>query len=478
MHATNPMGTDFTYTFSVFAAGVDFSTLPEAVLVAAERNIYDTLSCSIAGVTASGVVELDALVRDWGGKPEATVLWSSVQVPAPQAAWVNGVMSHARDYDDTHDAAILHAGVSVVPAALAAAEIAGRPIRGQEFLAAVAVGLEFMCRIGMATRIGIIESGFIYSSLFGYFGATAAAAHVLRFTPDEMVNAIGIAFSQAAGTHQVTRDAALTKRMQPAFAARAALTSVAMARSGIRGAQRSIEGVDGLSRIYLQSKLDPEALRGGLGTHFHMVDLAYKPYPCCRFNHTPIDAALQLRGDPSFDWRTLTKITVGTNRQAWEAVGTPLDMRRAPTTVVQAQFSSPYTVACALVNGRVGLADFVPEALGRPDVLRIAALVEPVVDADIEAGWSRNVGPARIEAVAAGTQYAARADHAKGSREHPMTNEEVRSKLEDCLRIGGFDTRLVNRFDTFCSHIRDSHDIAADLHALMPSFCAAETLVP
>src|SRR3546814_11394226 len=93
----------------------------------------------------------------------------------------------------------------------------------------------------MATGIGIIESGFIYSGLFGHFAATAAAARVLRLSPEETVNAMGIAYSQAGGTHQVTRDGAMTKRMQPGLGARSALPSIAMSRAGIRGATNIFE---------------------------------------------------------------------------------------------------------------------------------------------------------------------------------------------------------------------------------------------
>src|SRR3546814_17837741 len=131
-----------------------------------------------------------------------------------------------------------------------------------------------------STGIGIIESGFIYSGLFGHFAATAAAARVLRLSPEETVNAMGIAYSQAGGTHQVTRDGAMTKRMQPGFGARSALLSIAMSRAGIRGAQNIFEGADGLGRTYLRSTLDSAALRDGLGQRFHMAALSYKPYPC------------------------------------------------------------------------------------------------------------------------------------------------------------------------------------------------------
>ena len=166
---------EFAATFSAFAASLTADQLPAEVLAATRLNLRDTLACATAGLSAPGVGEVLDLVRSWGGAPQAGIWCTGERVPAPHAAWVNGVMAHARDYDDTHDAAVLHAGVSVIPAALAAAELRGG-CSGAELVAGIAVGLELACRLGLATRIGIIESGFIYSSLFGYFGATAAAA--------------------------------------------------------------------------------------------------------------------------------------------------------------------------------------------------------------------------------------------------------------------------------------------------------------
>lgn len=462
-------GTDFAQVFSDFAANLSFSDLPESVVKAAEVNIYDTLACSIAGKTAPGVIELEGLVNHWGGIPEATVLWSKDRLPAPAAAWLNGVMAHARDYDDTHDKAILHAGVSVIPAALAAVEMAEEAVTGEEFLVAVVAGLEFMSRIGVATQIGLIESGFIYSSLLGYFGATVAAAKVLKFSPQQMVNAIGIAFTQAAGTHQVTRDAAMTKRMQPGFAARAAVTSVAMSKAGIRGAQRSIEGQDGLSRIYLQSSIDSEILREGLGLHYHMSDLAYKPYPCCRFNHPAIDAALKVHGQAGFDWRKVSKVEIGTNHQAWQAVGTPLEVRQAPETIVQAQFSICYTVACGLVKGQVGLFDFSDEGLKQEAVQALAKKVVPYVDDEIEAGWSRNVPAARLKVFCEDGEYQAWIEHAKGSPEEPMTSEDMRVKLSGCLETGGFSEEMVGDFEAFTENLTSSDNIKHSLEKLVSS---------
>ncbi len=463
-HADTPTkDPDFTEVYARFSTSLDASEVPKSVIDATRINIYDTLACSIAGFQAPGVQEVLDIVREWGGKAEAEVLWSGLSVPAPNAAWINGIMAHACDYDDTHDKAILHAGISVLPAAIAAAGIAGRPVSGKEFYVAVVSGLELICRIGMATKIGLIQAGFIYSALFSYFGATAAAARILRLSREDTINALGIAYTQASGTHQVTRDGAITKRMQPGFGARAALTAVAMARKGIRGAQNVFEGIDGLGRTYLQSQLDSAVLREGLGERWHLVDLAYKPYPCCRMNHCPIDAALLVREQPGFDWTRVGEIRAYLNSQGNQAVGQHL----AAKTVVQAQFSVRYNVACALINGKVGLADFTAEALTRPDVVRLAERVTPIVDEEFERKFGRNVTPGRVEAMVGDKVYSAQVLEALGGVDNPMSPEVMRRKLEDCLTFGGFDASRADFFEQGIARLEQSTDVAADIRSLI-----------
>lgn len=421
---------EFAEEFADFSSTLSLDRLPRETLEAVETNLFDTLACAVAGISAAGVDDLIDIVSDWGGKPEAAIWCTARRVPAPLAAWVNGMMSHARDFDDTHDAAVLHAGVSVVPAALVAAEVAPGAT-GEDVLAGVAAGLELISRLGVSTKVGIIETGFMYTSLFGHFAATAAAARVWRLSAAETQNALGIAYSQAAGTHQVTRDAALTKRIQPGFAAKTAQISVAMARKGIRGAQRSFEGVDGLFRSYFHDRYDPERLRAGLGTRFDLTDLSYKPYPCCRFNHTAIEAALAIRSrmKPGAKVRA---IHAAVNRQAYEAVATPPEIRKHPRSIVQAQFSIPYTVAVALHKGAVGLTDFTDEALCDPGVLALSALVDVRIDPEIEREWSRNISPTVLVVETDRASFEHRIDHPLGNNSRPMSPADFEAKLLGC----------------------------------------------
>lgn len=429
---------EFAAEFAAFAAALRGENLPANVADAVRANLLDTLACATAGRTAPGVADVAALATEWGGAPQALIWGSRTRVPAHHAAWVNAMMAHARDYDDTHDAAILHAGVSVVPAALAAAEL-NPAATGADLVAGVAAGLELVCRLGLATTIGIIDAGFIYSSLFGYFAAAAAAGRVAGLDAAGIQNAIGIAYSQAAGTHQVTRDAAVTKRMQPGFAAKAGVMAVQLAQRGIRGAQNVFDGVDGLFRIYLRGSYDPARLRAGLGEQWEFLDLSYKPYPSCRFNHTAIDAALAVARQPGFDPSSVTRVTAGVNAQSYQAVCTPPEIRKHPTTIVQAQFSIPFNVAAALIDGEVRLRHFTAEGLQRADILALAGRVECSVDEAIEREWSRTMSPTALVVQCGNVAFQQRVDIPGGHPQAPMSAPARRAKLLDCLRTGGPD---------------------------------------
>jgi 2-methylcitrate dehydratase PrpD len=428
--------TDFAADFANFAAALDIESLPADVVRAAKANVSDILACAVAGVSADGVADVAAVVQEWGGKAEASIWCRGYRVPAHHAALVNGMMAHARDYDDTHDAAVLHAGVSVVPAAIAAAEM-DPTATGADLVCGLVAGLELICRLGVATKIGLVESGFMYTSLFGHFAATAAAARVLRLDAATTANALGVAYSQAAGTHQVTRDGALTKRLQPGFAAQTGLVSVALARRGIGGTIQTFEGCDGLFRSYLRGRYDPAVLRDGLGDRFELLGLSYKPYPCCRFNHAAIDAALEIRRIAGAALGEVTAISCGVNNQAYEAVCTPVAVRQAPQSVVQAQFSLPFTVACALVKGAVGLDDFTSEGVGDPAVRAMARKVEAWADPKIERDWSRGVSPADLRVETKAGVFRARVDVPKGGPDTPLSSSDAVSKLADALTVSG-----------------------------------------
>jgi 2-methylcitrate dehydratase PrpD len=213
-----------------------------------------------------------------------------------------------------------------------------------------------------------------------------------------------------------------------------ALMSVQLAQRGIRGTQATFEGVDGFFRVYLQNRYDAEVLRDGIGQRYEFTNLSYKPYPCCRFNHCGIEAALDLREALGSRVGAVRRIRVGLNRQAYQAVCTPIEVRRSPQTVVQAQFSIPYTVAAALVDGKVGLGHFTSGLQERRDIIELAGKVEPYFDEEIERTHGRNVSPVAVEIeLDDGTVLARRVDIPLGHPQRRMPDAAVRAKAYDCF---------------------------------------------
>ena len=180
-------------------------------------------------------------MREWAGSPQADMFIFGGKFPAHHAAFANGGISHARDYDDTHDAAILHAGVSTVPAAIAAGQLRGG-ISGPDLIAAVAAGLEVDLPARHRRQGRHHRDRFHLHAAARHFGATAAAGRAYGLTDDEMLNAFGIVYCSVAGNHQVTVDASLMKRLQPGLAAQAAVIAVQLAKKGIKGPHNVFEG--------------------------------------------------------------------------------------------------------------------------------------------------------------------------------------------------------------------------------------------
>ncbi len=454
---------DLAVDLAQFSATIDAARLDPAVVEAVKTNILDTLSCALAGSSAPAIAEVSGLVRDWGGAPQADMFVFGGKFPAHHAAWVNGGMSHARDYDDTHDAAVLHAGVPAVAAAIAAGQLRGT-LTGADLIASVAAGIETTCRLGVACKLDIIDSGFIYTALLGYFGATAAAGRALGLSAEEMVNAFGIVYSSVAGNHQVTRDASLMKRLQPGLAAQAAVVAVQLAKRGIRGAQNVFEGLDGFFRVYLRNEVDPDAVRADLGHRFELLNLSYKPYPCCRAVHTTANAVLQLRAETGRAARDIKSIRVGVTGPGYQMVCVPEHVRLAPRTIVEAQFSIPYAAAAAWTDGDLSLRHFSDEGLRREDVLDLASRVSTYVDAEIDRDWSRFITPAKVAVeFQDGETAETRVDYPKGHPKNVMTEQEFAAKAADCAAhaAGPMPADTADRLIAAVATLESTSDVAS-----------------
>ncbi|MHB1244059.1 MAG: MmgE/PrpD family protein [Gaiellaceae bacterium] len=425
--------TDLATAFSAFASELTADALPPAAVSAVHNDLLDTVGCALAGSQAPGIPELLGVLERWGGRLESSVWARELELPAPEAAFANGAAAHALDYDDTHDGAVLHAGVTVIPAALAAAQLRAGTT-GADLVAAIAAGIETVCRLGASIEDGPSSSGWLLTPVCGAFGAVAAAARALALDAETTHHALGIAYAQAAGNGQATLDSALTKRLQAGFAARAGVTAAVLAAAGITGAHAVFEGERGWFRVYHGSRYDRDIALDGLGRSFLLEQLTFKPYPCCRWMHAAIEAALELR-ERGIDAAAVQRLEVAVSRQALASTGRRPSALDGAKRIVEAQFSIPYAVAVALLDGKPALAHFTHDAVMRPDLNELAAIVHPVLDPDPERLNRRGISSAVLTAQLRGGGEA----QVLVERPAPAAEASLVEKFLDCCAFAGID---------------------------------------
>ncbi|PKB82456.1 MAG: hypothetical protein BZY88_04285 [SAR202 cluster bacterium Io17-Chloro-G9] len=406
-----------------------FAHLPSSTIIATRRDIMDTLGAIIGGSGAPGVAQVAALARRWGGLEESSLLVLGGKVPAPQAAMVNATMGHALDFDDTYDrGGSIHPGISVLAASLATAESMGG-VSGRDFILAVTLGLDVSCRLALAPAN---DRGWHRTATFGIFGATAAAGKLLGLDPGRLTDALGIAYSQAAGNRQCIADGALTKRFQAGQAASGAVMATMLAREGFSGAREVFAGRYGFFPMYQPEGYDLSAITDSLGTDFRGEELSFKPYPCGRGTHAIIDAALALHRELglaslSGTGTAIAQVTVTTTPATYLDQLAPQANRRRPTQVVEAQFSLPFLVAAALVRGRVGIGEVA--GVEDPQVLGLSESIDGAPRQDAPAGW------ARLEVrLSDGRTATNETTGPSGSPALPLSDGQLEAKFRDCAQ--------------------------------------------
>lgn len=423
--ASLPAARTLTQTLGEYVAATPFDAIPAPILDAAKRYLLDTLAVAWAGSDAPGCQEAHAVMVDQGGRADATA-WAYVgKLPAASAAFINGMTSAALDYDSLNQDAPVHVNIAVLPAVMAMAE--REHISGRDFLTALVVGSDIACRLGAGARHP--PRGFHYTGIFGVFGAAAAAARVLRLDAVATRHALGLALLQASGTQQANIEPSLAKRMLSSFAARSGVTAALLAQRGITAPAQAFEGKLGLYALFQDG--DPQRLVDGLGTRFTSDRLYMKKYPSCGCNHTSIEGMLRLVREHDLKPDDVEAIEITVSPYMDRIVGHAYDPSADPQ--VAAQFSIRYSVACVLVRRRLGLAEIQADAARDPEIGRHIGKVSLKIDPDIKS--SRAPIVIRLRTRTHG-ELQCRIDHVPGSAEAPLSETEVREKLDDCFGLG------------------------------------------
>jgi 2-methylcitrate dehydratase PrpD len=399
--------------------------------------VVDIIGLALAALPLDTSQAAIGYAADTGGAPQATAIGVRKPLPAAQAAFVNGVLAHSLDYDDTHLPSILHPSAPVVPAVLAAAERHGRT--GAETAAAVAVGLELCVRLGMAgydherRQSTFFEHGLHATSICGAVAGAGAAAKLAGLGAAGIASAMGVAASMASGIIEANRSGGTVKRLHCGWAAHAAVTAAELVARGITGPPTVLEGRFGFYAAFLHGEFDAGALTDGLGERWAQPAIHFKPYPANHFTHAVIDAAIALR-QQGLRPEQVESVQIGVAAPTVRTIGEPLDVKRAPATGYQAQFSGPYTFAAALIGGGglgLGLDDFTDALAADEERRSLMSRVTVVADATCDEIYPDELPAIVTVRTTDGRELVERVLANRGGPARPLTAAELATKLRD-----------------------------------------------
>jgi len=338
-----------------FIRETTLSQVPQHPLAVVKHVLLTVCGTALAGADQDGIGALRDLLVERGGRAEAHSIVFGDALPAQSSALLNGAMARALDYCDAMVPG-LHLGSAVVPAALAAAELKGG-CSGEEFLAALVVGMETGSRLNLPEEL---YDGFDPTGVAGVMGATAAAARVYGLNETQTLHAMALAFNRCGGSFQSNIDGSLAVRLIEGWIASMAIECVQFASVGLTGPINFLGGTYGYAHLFGRGQIKaPEFVRN-LTQDWLLLRMVFKKYPSCGLTQGVTELALQAVSS-GIEASDVDRVEVFVPPYSWRLVGQPFKL--GPTPRVDAQFSSQYCVASAFERQSAVLSHFEPSAI-------------------------------------------------------------------------------------------------------------------
>ena len=410
-----------------FAANLRFESIPEPVLMRAADLFVDWFGSALAGKGARAVETIDWFAQQMGPATGASeVLISRRQTTPLFAAMVNAASSHFAEQDDVHNGSVFHPAAVVFPAVLAVAQSIG--CSGRDLLTAAVVGYEVGIRIGEFLGRSHYKV-FHTTGTAGTVAAAAAVGRLLQLTPEQMLHAFGSAGTQAAGLWEFLRDAADSKQLHTAKAAADGLMSAYLAQQGFTGAQRILEGPQGMA-AGMSSDADPSKLVDRLGERWALVETSFKFHSSCRHTHPAADALLQVIKEYNLDPEQIARVTAHVHQGAIDVLGPVVN----PQTVHQAKFSMGIVLGLIAQFRVAGLSEF-DGHFNDARVVAFSNKVQMALDAEVDSAYPvRWIGKVTVDTID-GRTLLGRVDEPKGDPGNTLSRPELEQKA---LRLAAF----------------------------------------
>ena len=340
--------TDLTKIFSNFVSQATLQNFNDEMIFFSRMSMIDWCGVAYAAKEEPVSKIVTKLIDEEQTKGLSRLISNGKEVSAKSAAFVNGTIGHALDYDDTHFLFTGHPTASAFPTALALGEELGSSI--DEIMLAYMCGVEISTRLGHILGYSHYNKGFHQTATSGAFGATLVASKLLKLDAKQIENALGIVSTRASGLK--SQFGTMGKPFHAGIAASNGIEAAKLSKLGFVSCENGIGCNQGFLKTHAWDETMPEAAINGLGQDFLFPEIKYKFHACCHGLHAFLEALDELKTKNNFNPDSIEKISIQT-QPSWLQVCN-ID---SPKTGLEAKFSYRLTAAMSLHGVDTGRLD-------------------------------------------------------------------------------------------------------------------------
>ncbi|KAJ4267005.1 hypothetical protein NW762_003103 [Fusarium torreyae] len=431
-----------TKTLATWALALQFGNFTEPVIGMAVKSVYNWAGCAIEGYALPPAdIALEAMSPFIGVEGDSSIFGTGEYVDVKTAALINGIASHADDYDNTHVDTPVRPSGPVASALFSVAEWLA-PVSGQDFLTAFIAGVETECKLGVAFFPEHYNVGRHITSTTGSVGAAVAVGRVLGLEMKQMQRAISIASIQVIGMHESFGTD--TKPFHVGGAAQAGLTSALLAKNGFGGSVEGLEAKRGWSHVVSTRENLTEEF-STFGKVWEVTKNTFKPFPCDKIIHAAIDGWIQIHDKAVKEGLDFTKIA-------------NITARTHPRVLFLTDDAEPKT-AVALLYGEATPTQFTDEAMQNKTVINLREKVHITSDDQV----SKHDAYVAVE-FENGKKLEVHVEHAIGSYENTLSKDFLHTKFLEHVGAQIGEVRALKALKAFAgiANVNDVGQIALD----------------
>lgn len=431
---------------SDFAVGLKYDNLPENVINEVKRFLYDSIGCAYGAVNTKDVNIIKDIYDTMGGKEEATIIGFGNKMPAVNATLINSLMIRALDFNDIYWKEDPSHPSDIIPAALSVGELVGASMK--DVITAIVLAYEFEQRLCLFAKPGIRERKWHHATLT-QFVSPIVAGKILKLNVDQMVNAIGIngSHNHTIGCPTAGKLTMMKNTVDP-MAVQSGVFAALMAQKGYSGTEKVFEGKEGFMDAFIgwnakEEDINPtemmgrdglsnwswdvDALIGGLGESYKILECGMKAFPTEALTHTHISCTLNAMINNNLSYSDIEEVKVTAFAQAYDILFDPAKYR--PESRETADHSLPYCLAAAIVDKKITTESFADEKLNDPRIFEVIDKIKGEPSQEFEKMFPAKQPSKVVVKTKDGKTYEEYMDYPKGDPREPMTLVDLENKF-------------------------------------------------